>query len=107
ARARRRSFRELPARRTASLWRGVRFVRPLGLAPAVRARVVSASRDRLAAVFARPVAQLSALRMDMGRVRPVGLADAPLRAVGLLSGSVVLDSRALVGPGLGLLGALA
>ena len=58
----------------------------------------------MATLFLRPVGELSHVRVDVDRLGRVGLADAPLWALGLFSRPVVLDPRAYLGSGVGVLG---
>ena len=63
---------------------------------------------RLAPVFGGLLAQLSVLGHVLGWRRPVGLADTSLRPLGLLvQPRLVLEARARVGPGVGVVGLFA
>ncbi len=59
---------------------------------------------RLAPVLLRPLDDASAVGLDVDWIGSVGVADAPLRAMGLLGRRVVLDPRPHVGPGVGVVG---
>ena len=59
---------------------------------------------RLAALLLRPLDDAPAVGMDVDWLRSLGVADASLRALGLLGRLVVLDSRPHVGTGVGVLG---
>ena len=94
----------IPCRLRCSRTRRCSRVRRLALQPAVRLRLVSACRDRLASVLLRPLAVVPALRLDVGRHRSLRLADASLRPLGLLVRRLVLDSGIALGAGLGVVG---
>ena len=70
----------------------------------VRICLVSAGGGRLAAVLQRAMGDVAAVRLDVDRCRPVGLAHASLRALGIHRGRVVLDSRTHLGPRVGVVG---
>jgi len=72
------------------------------LRPAVRVRLVPAGRGRLASVFVRRVVADPFVRLDLGRRRGVGVADASLRSLGLRAQRVVLDPGPDLGRGVGL-----
>ena len=85
----------------------LRVLRPVRLVASgtdVRLRLVSARRGRLAAVLPRPLGASPSVWLDLDRRRSLGVADASLRALGILRRRVVLDSRTHLGPGVGLLG---
>ena len=58
----------------------------------------------LASVLSRPLGEPAAVRLDLDCERPLGMADASLWPVGNLRRLLVLDSRAIVGASVGLLG---
>ena len=82
----------------------VRSVRRVAIRHLVRLRLVPVGRGRLASVLSRPLGHAASVRLDVGRRRSVGLANASLRPMGLLGRLVVLDSRTQLGTGLGLVG---
>ena len=67
--------------------------RRLALRHVVRIRLVSHRRRRLATVLKRPLGHPSSLWLDLGRRGRLGLADTPLRPLGSLGRSLVLDPR--------------
>ena len=88
-----------------SVRRRARHLRQLELRAHLRLRLVPARGRRLASVLPRPLAVLRALRMDVGGRRRLGVADAPLRAVGHdVCRCLVLGAGPHVGSGLGALG---
>ena len=61
----------------------------------------------MATLLLRTVGHLPAVGLDLDWVGPMGVANTPLRPLGILIEPVVLDSRAHVGPGVGLVGVCA
>ncbi len=75
----------------------VRGVRVVAIHADLRERLVSAGQHGLASLLLRPLVRSSPLWLDVDWQRSVGLADASLRPLGILGGSLVLDSgRSLV-----------
>src|SRR6476620_8968280 len=82
----------ISSERGSALRVGVRSVRLLAIQHVVRLRLVSVGRSRLAPVLLRSLGSVSALRMDLGRFRPMGVANASLRTMGVLGGCMVLGA---------------
>src|SRR5262245_7233883 len=90
--------------RARRLRRHVRSVRNVAIRRALRLRVVPDGRSGLAAVLLRLLGPGAALRLHLDWRRPVGVAHASLRTLGLCAQPLVLDSRTYVGTCVGLLG---
>jgi hypothetical protein len=67
-------------------------------------RVVSARPPGMASVLLRPLGVVQAVGLDVDRNRSLGMANTPLWPLGLLVRRLVLDSRAHLGTGLGVVG---
>ena len=97
-------FIALPADAAAVLCDHFRSLWHLAPRVCLRIRVVPGRSCFMATVLQRSLDSRATLRMDMGRVRPVGMANSSLWTLGLLSPRVVLGPDVDVGASLGLLG---
>ena len=94
----------VPARERPDLRVDIQPVRVLAERADLRLRLVSARARRVAALLLRQLDDAAALGLDVDWIGPVGVADAPLRAMGFLGRRVVLDSRPHLGSGVGVVG---
>ena len=95
----------VPAGRRPRLRAHLRSARVVELRRSVRLCVVSAGGGGLAPVLPRAMAPLGPLRLDLRRLRPLGMGDASLRPLGPQRGwRLVLDSQVGLEPGVGALG---
>ncbi len=94
----------LPAARSLRIQQHVRSARLVELPGSIRKRLVSHGGVRLAAVLLRLLVSPSGVRLDMGRLRRLGMAHTSLRPMGIWGGPLVLGTWSDVGRRLGVVG---
>ena len=106
--AARRASGRLPGATAGSgppLCRVLRSLRLVAVRRVIRQRVVSVPvLRRWRPLLLRPLGDAPAVRLDLGRLGSLGLADAPLRPLGLLGRRVVLDPGRSWAPAHGVVG---